>query len=49
VNIEYMYAFPVVRGEKAILIFRFDQPDAAIEVLRRGGMNVLDSDALDGK
>jgi hypothetical protein len=49
VNIEYMYAFPVVRGEKAILIFRFDQPDAAIEVLRRGGMSVLDSDALDGK
>jgi hypothetical protein len=46
VNIEYMYAFPVVRGKKAVLIFRFDQPDTAIEVLRRGGVNVLDSGAL---
>jgi hypothetical protein len=41
INIEYMYAFPFVRGEKAVLIFRFDQPDAAIERLRAGGINVL--------
>ena len=37
INIEYMYAFPFVRGEKAVLIFRFDQPDAAIERLRESG------------
>ena len=49
VNIEYMYAFPTVRGEKAVLIFRFDQPDAAIELLSRGGVAVLDSGALDAK
>jgi len=49
INIEYMYAFPFERGEKAVLIFRFDQPDAAIEVLRAGGINVLDSTALDVK
>ena len=47
INIEYMYAFPFVRREKAVLIFRFDQPDAAIETLRARGINVLDSTALE--
>lgn len=47
INIEYMYAFPFIRGEKAVLVFRFDQPDAAIETLRSGGINVLDSGALE--
>lgn len=41
INIEYMYAFPFVRGEKAVLIFRFDQPDEAIKKLQAGGVNVL--------
>jgi hypothetical protein len=49
INIEYMYAFPFLRGEKAVLIFRFDQPDAAIERLRVAGVNVLDSGALDNR
>ncbi len=44
-NIEYMYAFPFVRGEKAVLIFRFDQPDAAIARLQAGGIQVLNSRA----
>jgi len=29
INIEYMYAFPYIRGDQAILIFRFNDPDAA--------------------
>ncbi len=41
VNVEYMYAFPFGRGETAILIFRFDQPDAAIGLLQRAGINVV--------
>jgi hypothetical protein len=41
VNIEYMYAFPFGRGASAVLIFRFDKPDAAIERLRAAGINVL--------
>ncbi len=49
INIEYMYAFPFVRGEKAVLIFRFDQPDAAIERLRAKGINVLGPGELEGK
>ena len=49
INIEYMYAFPFVRGEKAVLIFRFDQPDAAIGRLREKGVNVLDGGTIEGR
>jgi hypothetical protein len=41
INVEYMYAFPFGRGEKAVLIFRFDQPDAAVEQLRAAGINMV--------
>jgi hypothetical protein len=41
VNIEYMYAFTFHRRNRAILVFRFDDPDAAIELLRRHAINVL--------
>jgi hypothetical protein len=43
INIEYMYAFPFGRQGRAVLIFRFDQPDAAIERLRAAGIDVVDS------
>jgi hypothetical protein len=43
INIEYMYAFPFGRQGRAVLIFRFDQPDAAIERLRAAGINVVGS------
>ena len=46
INIEYMYAFPFVREKKAVLVFRFDQPDEAIKRLQAGGINVLDGGAL---
>ena len=49
INIEYMYAFPFGRESKAVLIFRFDQPDEAIARLQSGGINVLDSGFLDNK
>lgn len=42
VNIEYMYAFPFGRGDKAVLIFRFDRPETAIAHLQRNGINVLE-------
>jgi hypothetical protein len=41
VNVEYMYAFTFGRQDRAVLIFRFDQPDAAIERLRANGVSVL--------
>ena len=49
INIEYMYAFPFVRGEKAVLILRFDQPGAAVALLQEKGINVLAPGALDEK
>lgn len=47
VNIEYMYAFPVERGEAATIIFRFDNPDAAITVLQSAGIGMMKKDELD--
>jgi hypothetical protein len=41
INIEYMYAFPFARDEKAILIFRFNNPDGAIACLQSAGINVV--------
>jgi hypothetical protein len=46
INIEYMYAFPFLRSGKAILIFRFADPDAAIAHLQKAGINVLAGDEL---
>jgi hypothetical protein len=45
-NIEYMYAFTFGRGDTAVLIFRFDNPDAAIERLQAAGVNLVGSSEL---
>lgn len=45
-NIEYMYAFSLRRDDKAILIFRFEDPDRAVQVLREHGLEVVDADEL---
>lgn len=41
VNIEYMYAFTFRSGDKAVLVFRFDNPEAAVSLLRAKGVNVI--------
>ncbi len=41
INVEYMYAFVERSGENAIIIFRFNMTDRAIEVLQKNGFNVL--------
>lgn len=46
VNIEYMYAFPFGRGGKAVLIFRFDDPDAAIRQMQAVGIGVVGREEL---
>jgi hypothetical protein len=43
INIEYMYAFTFGRGETAVMIFRFNNPDAAIAQLTSAGINVVGS------
>ena len=41
VNIEYMYAFTRRRGENAVMVFRFDDPDRAISALRSRNVRIL--------
>ena len=41
INIEYMYAFTFHKGDRAILIFRFDHPDNAVKALQAHNKNVL--------
>ena len=49
INIEYMYAFPVSHNERAVLVFRFDQPDAALALLREKGMGLVNNGLLGEK
>ena len=46
VNVEYMYAFVTQSGRNAILIFRFDRTDQAIEVLQKNSVRILSGDEL---
>lgn len=41
-NVEYSYAFPFHRGEKAVLIFRFADNEAAEKALIDAGIAMLD-------
>ncbi|HOT50000.1 MAG TPA: amino acid-binding protein [Candidatus Hydrogenedentes bacterium] len=41
INIEYMYAFASRSNNKAVLVFRFDKPAAAVELLCAKGVNVI--------
>lgn len=41
VNVEYMYAFVQKSKENAIIIFRFDEIDRAIEGLSSAGVRIL--------
>jgi hypothetical protein len=38
-----MYAFTEKRENKAILVFRFDDPDHAIKILQKSKVNVVAS------
>lgn len=40
-NVEYMYAFTFGRGDRAVLIFRFEDADRAVALLQSKGVNVL--------
>ena len=46
VNVEYMYAFVTQSGRNAILIFRFDRTDQAIEVLQKNNVHILSGEEL---
>ena len=48
INVEYLYAFVERSGENAVIIFRFDAPDKAIEALQKNGLTVLPGAKLYG-
>ena len=46
INVEYLYAFVEKSGENAVIIFRLDSPDNAIDVLLKNGVTVLPGEKL---
>jgi hypothetical protein len=46
INVEYMYAFVEKSGENAIVIFRFDELEKSIEVLRKAGVKIMEGEEL---
>jgi hypothetical protein len=46
INVDYMYAFTEKRDDKAVLIFRFEDTDAAIEALKHSDVNVISNVCL---
>jgi hypothetical protein len=46
INIEYMYAFVERSGQNAVMLFRFDDSDAAIDVLLKNNKTVLPGEKL---
>lgn len=40
INVEYMYGFPYEKAE-AIIVFRFDRPELAIEVLQKNSIHIF--------
>jgi hypothetical protein len=46
INVEYMYAFFEQPQNKALLIFRFEDPDEAVKILTANGLNVAGEEIL---
>ena len=47
INIEYMYAFVEKKSDKAIVIFRIDKIQAAVETLQKNQISVLASAVIE--
>lgn len=46
INVEYMYAFVEKSGENAIVIFRFDELEKSVSILRKAGVRILEGEEL---
>jgi hypothetical protein len=46
INVEYMYGFVEKTSDKALLVFRFDEIDKAIDVLKKGNVKIVGSKDL---
>lgn len=45
-NVEYMYAFVNKSGENAVMIFRFEEIEEAIQVLQNRGVTILSGEQI---
>ncbi len=45
-NVEYMYAFVRSSGDNAVMIFRIEKDQEAVQLLRSKGVNVIDGERL---
>lgn len=45
-SVEYMYAFVRSSGDNAVMIFRFENTDKAIEVLKQSGIRLLNGNEV---
>ena len=46
INVEYMYAFVTQSGSNAVMIFRFDNIDAAVKCLLENSVTVINGDEV---
>ena len=46
INVEYMYAVAGANLEKAVMVFRFNLIDQAIEMLEKNGAKLLDAESF---
>lgn len=47
-NVEYMYGFVEKFSQSALLVFRFDDPERAGEILKQTGINVVGEQDIKG-
>ena len=45
-NVEYMYAFTKQSGETGLLLFRFDDPEAALKAFQEAGCKLLSDEEV---
>ena len=46
VNVEYMYAFVEKATDKAVVVFRFEDANAAIAALKKAGISILPAETV---
>ena len=46
INVEYLYAFVEKSGQNAVIIFRFDNPEKAIDILLKNKFTVIPGSQL---
>jgi hypothetical protein len=48
INIEYMYGFVEKSGSNALLVFRFEDPERAAEILKKADVKVVTAEEIEG-